>query len=147
MSPPPATGRLKVHLETSNAYVAQPINVIDGSSLKLVAATACNEEIEVPAGTYLVSATLPSGERSVGVAEVVSGELYELALGVAELGAEMSAAPTPMSLETLGPADAPPAAEAAPAVASGTWFTRFHVQTPEGSVALTRYVPAGTSIS
>ena len=132
MSPPPATGRLKVHLETSDAYVAQPINVIDGSSLQLVAATACNEEIEVPAGTYLVSATLPSGERSVGVAEVVSGELYELALGVAELGAEMSAAPAPMGLESLGPADAPPAAEAAPAMAPGTWFTRFQVQTPEG---------------
>jgi hypothetical protein len=130
MSPPTPTGRLKVHLESSDPYFAQPINVIDGSSLQLVAATACNEEIEVPAGTYFVSATLPSGERSVGVADVVSGELSELALGVAELGAEMPAAS--MSLESLGPVDEPPAAEAAPEAAPGSWFTRFHVQTPEG---------------
>ena len=70
MSAPPApTGRLKVHVQRPEPWLRQPINVIDGTSLQLVAATECNEEIEVPAGTYFVSATLPSGERSVGVAE------------------------------------------------------------------------------
>lgn len=129
MSPPTHTGRLKVHLESSDPYFAQPINVIDGSSLQLVAATACNEEIEVPAGTYFVSATLPSGERSLGVAEVAPDELYELALKVAKPGVDT---PAPMGLESLGPGGAPPAAEAAPAASPGSWFTRFHVQTPEG---------------
>lgn len=143
MSPPLPTGRLKVRLETSDPYIAQPINVIDGSSLKLVASAACNEEIEVPAGTYVVSATLPSGERSVGVAEVAAGELSELALGVfPEIEVKMSAAPAPMGLESLGPADDLPAAEAAPALAPGTWFTRFHVQKPDG-----RFEPAEPQVS
>jgi hypothetical protein len=119
-------GRLKISLETPDPYVAQPVNVIDGDSLQLVAAAKCGEEIEVPAGTYLVSATLPSGERSVGVAEVTAGELSELSLGVET--AETSAAPAAMGgLESLGPVDQP--AVTAP-LAPGTFFVRFHVQTP-----------------
>jgi hypothetical protein len=123
-----AAGRLKVNLESADPYVTQPVNVIHGDSLQLVASPNCGEEIEVPAGTYIVSATLPSGERSVGVAEVTEGELSELSLGVQ--APETSAAPTAMGgLESLGPIDQPSAA--AP-VASGTFFVRFHVQTPEG---------------
>jgi hypothetical protein len=135
VSPEALTGRLRVRLETTQPYIAQPINVIDGTSLQLVAAAACDEEVEVPAGTYFVSATLPSGERSVGVAEVAPGELLELALDVAEL----YQAPSPMSLEALGPGVA--AVAGAPA-APGTWFTRFHVQTPEG-----KFQPAEPQVS
>jgi hypothetical protein len=117
---PPPPGRLKVHLETADPYVPQPVNVIDGDSLQLVAAATCDEEIEVPAGTYVVSATLPSGERSVGVTEVTAGKLSELSLGVEE--AAESATPTAMGgFEGLVPADAP--------VAPGMFFVRFHVQT------------------
>jgi len=143
MSPPTPTGRLKVRLETSAPYVAQPISVIDGSSLQLVASAACNEEIEVPVGTYVVSATLPSGERSVGVTEVAAGELSELALEVfPEIEVKMFAAPAPMGLESLGPEDEAPAAEAAPALAPVTWFTRFYVQTHDG-----RFEPAEPQVS
>ena len=45
---------------------AQPIIVIDGKTLQLVQTSSCNEEISLPAGTYVVSATLPSGERADG---------------------------------------------------------------------------------
>lgn len=125
-----AAGRLKIDLETPGPYLAQPVDVIDGKNLQLVAAATCGEEIEVPAGTYLVSATLPSGERSLGVAEVTAGELSELSLAV-EKTAEVSAEPAAMGgggLEALGPIDEPPVA--AP-VAPGTFFVRFYVQTPK----------------
>jgi hypothetical protein len=136
------TGRLKVHVQRPEPWLRQPINIIDGQSLQLVAATECNEEIEVPAGTYFVSATLPSGERSVGVAEVASGELSELELGVAKVAADTPSAsasaalaPPVATLESLGPATrvpAPPPPPPAPApAAKGTWFVRFHIQTPE----------------
>lgn len=149
MSPPPPTGRLKVHLETSDPYVPQPVNVLDGQTLQLVAATRCGDEIEVPAGTYFVSAMLPSGERSVGVAEVAPDELYELALRVpAEAGVKSSGAPAAMGLENLGPADERLSAEGAPApLAPGTWFTRFHVQTHEGRFQPAEPQVAVTSIS
>jgi hypothetical protein len=124
---PPPPGRLKVHIETAGPYVPQPVNVINGDSLQLVTAGTCGEEIEVPAGTYVVSATLPSGERSVGIAEVTAGKLSELSLEV-----EQAAAPTAMGgggIEGLGPADAPAAATS---VSPGTFFLRFHVQTYDG---------------
>ena len=130
-APPAPTGRLKVHVQRPEPWLRQPINVIDGTSLQLVAATECNEEIEVPAGTYFVSATLPSGERSVGVAKVAPGELSELELGSAKVAADSPSASMPSpseTLESLGPGAAAPA----PSAAKGTWFVRFHIQTPEG---------------
>ncbi len=137
-APPAPTGRLKVHVQRPERWLRQPINVIDGTSLQLVAATECNEEIEVPAGTYFVSATLPSGERSVGVAEVAPGELSELELGETKAAADSPSASAPVpppapaamqnALESLGPDSAAP-----PPVAKGTWFVRFHIQTPEGA--------------
>ena len=130
-----ATGTLKIQLDTAEPYVRQQVNVIDSTTLELVASPACGEEVEVPAGTYVVSATLPSGERSVGVAEVAANELSELALAGAPTAAEPPppppppppAAPAP-GLEELGP---PAGADAAPAAGSG-WFVRFRVRTQQG---------------
>lgn len=128
-----ATGTLKVRLDTTEPYVRQQVNVIDSTTLELVASPACGEEVEVPAGTYVVSATLPSGERSVGVAEVAANELSELALAGPAAAAEPPPPPPPPAspapgLEELGP---PAGADAAPAVKSG-WFLRFRVRTQQG---------------
>jgi hypothetical protein len=129
-----ATGTLKVQLDTAEPYVRQQVNVIDSTTLELVASPACGEEVEVPAGTYVVSATLPSGERSVGVAEVAENELAELALAGPAAAAEPPSAPSPPpaapapGLEELGP---PAGADAAPAAKSG-WFLRFRVRTQQG---------------
>lgn len=142
MSPSPATGRLRVQIETPGPYVRQPINVIDGSTLQLVAAAACNEEIEVPVGTYFVSATLPTGDRRVAVAEVAPGELSELSLEVARSGREIPAPPAPPLLESLGPTAVElPAGVAEPAATSATWFVRFHVQAQAG-----RFRPADPQV-
>jgi hypothetical protein len=131
-----ATGTLKVQLDMAGPYVRQQVNVIDSTTLELVASPACGEEVEVPAGTYVVSATLPSGERSVGVADVAANELSELALASRAAVAEPPpppppppppAAPAP-GLEELGP---PAGADAAPAAGSG-WFVRFRVRTQQG---------------
>jgi len=129
-----ATGTLKVQLDTAEPYVRQQVNVIDSTTLELVASPACGEEIEVPAGTYVVSATLPSGERSVGVAEVAANELSELALAGPPAAAEPPSPPPPPpaapapGLEELGP---PAGADASPATGSG-WFVRFRVRTQQG---------------
>ena len=66
------TGTLKVKLSSADPYVRQPVNVIDAKTLQLVASPACDEEIQLPEGTYLVSAVQPSGQRSVGAIEVAS---------------------------------------------------------------------------
>jgi len=126
------TGTLTVKLASPDPYVRQPVNVIDAKTLQLVASPACDEAIELPEGTYLVSAVQPSGERSVGAVEVASDQTAELELGTAPATPPPPAppaAPPPATdaLEGLGP---PAGADAAP-VASG-WFVRFHVQTPAG---------------
>lgn len=129
-----ATGTLKVQLDTAEPYVRQQVNVIDSTTLELVASPACGEEIEVPAGTYVVSATLPSGERSVGVTEVAANELSELALAGPPAATEPLSPPPPPpaapapGLEELGP---PAGADASPATGSG-WFVRFRVRTQQG---------------
>jgi hypothetical protein len=128
---PQPTGRLKVSVDTPEPYFDAPISVIDGSSLQLVETSTCNEEISLPVGTYLVSTTLPSGERSVGVAEVVSDELAELALTV-EQPAAAPPAPPP-ALESLGPAGSRVTRSAA---ASAPWHVRFHVQIQDGAYEL-----------
>jgi hypothetical protein len=126
----PSTGRLKVSVATSDPYTFDaPISVIDSSTLQLVKTSTCNEEISLPVGTYVVSTTLPSGERSTGVAEVVSDELAELALSLAE----PAAAPPPPALESLGPAGG---AVTRSAAAPAPWHVRFHVRTHEGAYEL-----------
>ena len=132
------TGTLKVKLASADPYVRQPVNVIDAKTLQLVASPACDEEIELPEGTYLVSAVQPSGQRSVGAIEVASDQAAELELGTAEAMPMPAPAPPPAApppaapppgaeLEGLGP---PAGADAAPAKSG--WFVRFHVQTQTG---------------
>ncbi|MGH3109784.1 MAG: hypothetical protein ACRDQT_02555, partial [Gaiellaceae bacterium] len=128
MNAQPATGRMKVDVATPGAYsVDAPINVIDAATLQLVETSTCNMEISLPVGTYLVTTTLPSGERSQGVAEVLSDELAELALTTAEPVVE-APAPAGGGLESLGPTRG----EAAPAPAPA-WHLRFHVRTQDGA--------------
>jgi hypothetical protein len=133
------TGKLTVKLASPDPYVRQPVNVIDAKTLQLVASPACDEEIELPEGTYLVSAVQPSGQRSVGAVEVAPDQAAELELGTAEPApgqAAAPAAPVPPpaaapppagELEGLGP---PAGADAAPAKSG--WFVRFHVQMQSG---------------
>jgi hypothetical protein len=134
------TGRLKVTVATPNQYsVDAPISVIHGETLQLVETSKCNEEISLPVGTYVVSTTLPSGERSVGVAKVVSDELAELALSA---GAAAALTPPPsQSIESLG-ADAPERPVTRSAALSSPWHVRFHVRTPDGA-----YEPAEPRVS
>ncbi len=131
MNATPATGRLKVDVATTGPYSPDaPINVIDATTLQLVETSKCNTEISLPVGTYLVTTTLPSGERTQGVAEVVSDELAELALTVAQPAVE--APPGGAGLESLGPTrgEVTRSAGAAPAE---PWHLRFHVRTPDGA--------------
>ena len=132
MNAQPETGRLKVGVVTAGPYaVDAPINVIDAATLQLVETSTCNTEISLPVGTYLVTTTLPSGERTQGVAEVLTDELAELALTTAEPVVESPApAPAGGGLESLGPTRG----EAAPAPAPGpAWYLRFHVRTHDGA--------------
>jgi hypothetical protein len=117
---------LKVKLASRDPYVRQPVNVIDAKTLQLVATPACEDEIELPEGTYLVSAVQPSGERTVGAIQVKPDHLAELELGTVPPASAPSPAPPGVELEGLGPAPA----GAAPATSG--WFVRFHVQTEEG---------------
>ncbi len=126
-----STGRLRVHIETPDAYsYDQPISVIDSTTLQLVQTATCNQEITLPAGKYLVSAALASGGRPLGVTEVSAGDLSELTLSaVEELADEPppAPAPPPAGLEGLGPTRGDGASPAA------AWHVRFHSRTPEGT--------------
>jgi hypothetical protein len=129
----PATGRLKVDVVTPGPYsLDAPINVIDAATLQLVETSKCNTEISLPVGTYVVTTTLPSGERSQGVAEVLSDELAELALTVAEPAVE-SPAPGGGGLESLGPTRGEVTRSAAAPAPAPTWHLRFHVRTHDGA--------------
>lgn len=122
------TGRLKVSVDTPEPhYFDAPISVIDGKTLQLVETSTCNEEISLPVGTYLVSTTLPSGERSLGVAEVVSDELSELALTVDQPAV---VPPPEPALESLGSAGGALRRSATP---PERWHVRFHAQTQLGA--------------
>jgi hypothetical protein len=126
-------GRLKVVLPALDAgEVRLTFNLIDADTLALVRTAACEEEITVPAGKYLLSSLLPTGERSLGIAEVAAGELAEAELIPVEeptaeaVQATKERAPEgPGELESLGvPRDAAPR-EAPQATA---WFVRWLIQ-------------------
>jgi hypothetical protein len=129
------TGTLKVNVDSPDPYaVDAPISVLDSATLQLVETSTCNQEISLPVGTYVVSTTLPSGERSSGVAEVVSGELAELALSVEQPTAAApppAAAPAGAALESLGAPERPVTRSAA--VSTLPWHVRFFVQTQDGT--------------
>lgn len=128
-----AAGRLTVRIESPDPYsYDQPINIIDGSTLELVRTATCNDELSLPAGKYVVSATLPSGERSVGVTEVAADETSELTL----VAPETATVEVEEDLESLGPM-----AEAEEAEAT-EWFVRFRFRSPSG-----QYKPYGPHVA
>jgi len=123
-------GSLKIISPTMAAQDFRPaVNVIDAASMELVTTALCDEEVSVPAGKYLLSSTLPTGERSLAVADVSEGQLEEVKLVTSELPAAGpaggEAAP---ALESLGP----PKAAARPAPTVKEWFVRFACVGPEG---------------
>jgi hypothetical protein len=124
------TGTLKVSVASSDPYAYDsPISVLDRETLQLVKSSTCNQEIALPVGTYVVSTTLPSGERSSGVAEVASGELAELELSVGQPAAAPTAPAPPAAVESLGAPGRPVTRSAA---APAPWHVRFFVRTQEG---------------
>lgn len=113
------SGTLTVRIESPDPYsYDQPIAVIDSSTLELVRTATCNEELPLPAGSYVVSATLPTGTRAIGVAEVAPDTPAELTL---TLQPDEPAAPSP---------EPPAALEAAPDV---SWSIRFRSRTQDGT--------------
>jgi hypothetical protein len=97
-------GRLRVLIPQLGAGVRPTVNLIDARSLELVTTTLANEEIEVPAGQYVVSSTLPSGERALTVTTVSSGAQEEVALPVTARIDAYAATPVvpPSTFEQLG---------------------------------------------
>jgi hypothetical protein len=99
-------GRVKVQLPDLEADIRPTVNVIDSKTLELVTTAVAGEEVQVPVGQYVLSSTLPSGERSLGVADVSPGELehVELAPETAPSAVEaVPEAPQSPQLESLGP--------------------------------------------
>ena len=67
-----ATGTLKVQLDTAGPYVRQQVNVIDSTTLELVASPACGEEVEVPAGSIVkFPSNVPHDVRNLGAERCV----------------------------------------------------------------------------
>jgi hypothetical protein len=125
-------GSLKIISPTMAANEVRPaVNVIDAGSMQLVTTALCDEEVSVPAGKYLLSSTLPTGERSLAVADVSEGKLEEVELMTLELppAADPAGGEAAMpALESLGP---PRAAEhQVPTVQE--WFLRFVCVGPQG---------------
>ncbi len=117
-------GLLTVRMPELGADVRPTVNVVDAQSLELVKTALAGEQIEVPVGQYVVSSTLPSGERTLGIAQVSGGVHEEVALATAASVQEAVEAPVAEpapapALESLGPsADAlgqaaPPATDVA----------------------------------
>jgi hypothetical protein len=123
-------GLLTVRMPELGADVQPTINVVDARSLALVKTALADEQVEVPAGQYIVSSTLPSGERALGVAQVSGGAHEEVALATAagaQAAREASLVPAPAPLlESLGPSgDTGEAAPSADLAASAPFFMRY----------------------
>jgi hypothetical protein len=116
-------GQLKVTMPALESAIRPTVNVIDATSLALVKTALRDEQVSVPVGTYLLTAMLPSGERSLGLTRITSGRIHEVELA-ADAGEVESAPPEPSrTLETLGPAQVehPSRIE----LASRPWFLRY----------------------
>jgi hypothetical protein len=123
-------GRVKVRLPELEADVRPTVNLIDSKTLELVTTAVAGEEVQVPVGQYVLSSTLPSGERSLGVADVSRGELehVELAPETAQSPVEaVPEAPQAPQLESLGPStdQGETSAEAVKAAALEPFFLRY----------------------
>jgi hypothetical protein len=73
-------GQLKVSMPDIDSVIRPTVNVIDSETLALVETVQCDELVEMVPGKYVVSSTLPSGERSVAVANVTAGATEEVEL-------------------------------------------------------------------
>jgi hypothetical protein len=122
-------GSLKIVMPTLAAQDVRPaVNVIDADSMQLVKTALRDEEVSVPAGKYLLSSMMPTGERSLAVADVSGGEHEEVTLEQPPAPGPGGAGPATSALESLGP----PAPAAAPAPALEEWFLRYACLGPQG---------------
>jgi hypothetical protein len=122
-------GSLKIVMPTLAAQDVRPaVNVIDADSMQLVKTALRDEEVSVPAGKYLLSSMMPTGERSLAVADVSGGEHEEVTLEQPPAAGPGGAGPATSALESLGP----PAPAAAPAPALEEWFLRYACLGPQG---------------
>ena len=101
-------GLLTVRMPELAADVRPSINVVDAQSLQLVETAVVDEQLEIAAGQYVLSSTLPSGERTFGFTEVSPGEHQEVALSPLPKTEATAHAPA-SALEALGPSDEMPA--------------------------------------
>lgn len=126
----PGHGRLKVVMPPAWRDLRPHVNVIDSETLALVATSRCNEPVAVPAGRYMVSATLPNGERTMGVVDVDAGGHHELGLDAPEPATAKTAAPT--AGDPSRPGRAVTRGRPAPA-----WYIRFFESYPGAGYTLT----------
>jgi hypothetical protein len=123
-------GSLKIVMPTLAAPDVRPaVNVIDADSMQLVKTALRDEEVSIPAGKYLLSSMMPTGERSLAVADVSQGEYEEVTLAEPPAPAPGGAGPATSALESLGP---PPAPAVAPAPVLQEWFLRYASLGPQG---------------
>jgi hypothetical protein len=93
-------GSVNVSLEC-DVDVAVPVEVRD-ENLALVQTARAGDQVELPTGTYVVSAVLPTGEKQAEVVKIDPGDELEV-LFTPEPGTIET--PPPEPLERLGPAE------------------------------------------
>jgi hypothetical protein len=126
-------GSLKIVMPTLAAQDVRPaVNVIDANSMQLVTTALRDEEVSVPAGKYLLSSMMPTGERSLAVADVSEGEHEEVTLAEPPVAGPTEGAPATSALESLGPTTLEPAAAPPVAPALEEWFLRYACLGPQG---------------
>lgn len=115
----PGTGTLTVSMPPAAEALQPRVSVIDSETLQLVATSRCEEPVEVPAGTYVVTATLPTGQRTMGVVDVAAGAASAFDLP----------APQPVGAQV-----APPPTRTAAGITRGrplaAWYVRFFEHRP-----------------
>lgn len=122
-------GSLKIVMPALAPQEVRPaVNVIDAGSMQLVKRALCDEEVSVPAGKYILSSTLPTGERSVAYADVSEGKREEVNLVALEQLPVAGPEAAMPGLESLGPPE--PAPSPVPSVEE--WFLRFVCVGPQG---------------
>jgi hypothetical protein len=126
-------GSLKIVMPTLAAQDVRPaVNVIDADSMQLVKTALRDEEVSVPAGKYLLSSMMPTGERSLAVADVSEGEHEEVTLDQPPVTGPAGGEPATSALESLGATTLEPAAAPPAAPALEEWFLRYSCLGPQG---------------
>ncbi len=119
-------GFLKVTMPSLAADIRPTVDVIDGSSLTLVASSR-EQLISIAPGRYLVTATMPTGQRAMDVVEIVAGKTEEVELGRAQFEVDVRGDTQPdLGPGVLAPLESPGAAGSAAASAEpAAWMVRF----------------------